>query len=476
MATANCFLAQLFIIVSLTSLARGAVSNQGDACASSADGPLESRGRALLQVKHETKAANVMETSSLLQSGSSSSPRAAPHRSNVFAVSRRSRAKVLADDESVASGSLATLSEEGYGLVSSTSCQLEMELFVRRLVDSFSFQICHEDGLLDLVSLHSAHGTSDFATLSRDIHEATPPALCAWVAPLAGSCPTKAKSPQCLFREKLPTSHRRRQCNALIQRDTVVDGVKDLVVDDCPLPAGAVWCRVRLDNLPAFWIAVYDWDVKEDWVSYNICQTGHWEHSDIAAFGPPGHMLDIGGNLGYTTFAFAEAGWTVTTFEPMLPNLHLMAATLCRNPHLVSRVNVNWFGLGTANQQCKMISPKNNVGDGFTRCTDKADVTPDQIDANLFEEKGTFAMRRLDEVLLEQGISKIDLIKIDVEGYEAQVFEGAPGLLAKYQPRLIKSEVWQSMVGSSGVDYLNRFKEAGYKFFKDSKCQIPEDA
>jgi hypothetical protein len=85
-------------------------------------------------------------------------------------------------------------------------------------------------------------------------------------------------------------------------------------------------------------------------------------------------------------------------------------------------------------------------------------------------------MRRLDEVLLEKEIFSIDLVKIDVEGYEAKVFQGAPNLLAQYQPRLVKSEVWGNVVGSSGSAYLKRFKDAGYNFFEDSKCQVPMDA
>lgn len=255
-----------------------------------------------------------------------------------------------------------------------------------------------------------------------------------------------------------------------------VGSVQREAVGECELPSGAVWCQVLLNNLPPFWMAVYDWSVKEDWVSYNICQTGHWEHVDFHEFGPSGHMLDIGGNIGYMTFSFAQAGWTVTTFEPMPPNLLLMGATLCRNPQFQGSVEVNWFGLGTSNQHCKMIAPKDNVGDGFTRCADTASITPVQQGENTWDEKGTFSMRRLDEVLLEQGIFKVDLVKIDVEGYEAQVFLGAPNFLSQYQPRLIKSEVWGNVVGSSGSAYLKRFKDAGYNFFEDSKCQVPMDA
>ena len=48
----------------------------------------------------------------------------------------------------------------------------------------------------------------------------------------------------------------------------------------------------------------------------------------------------------------------------------------------------------------------------------------------------------------------------------------------QYHPRLIKSEVWYEMVGNpkvSGTDYLELFEKAGYKMFKDSKCQMPLD-
>lgn len=226
-------------------------------------------------------------------------------------------------------------------------------------------------------------------------------------------------------------------------------------------------------------MAVYDWNVAEDWVSYNICQVGHWEESDMSTFGPPGHAFDIGGNIGYHTFAFAQAGWTVTSFEPMKPNLHLQQATLCRNPHLAPRVDVHWNGLGTVNQQCRMMAPKNNIGDGFTRCANFDGATPRQSDENTFIEKGAFEVFRLDEVLPNLNIAKVDVVKIDVEGYEYQVFASAPNFLKQYQPRVIKTEVWPSLVGStspvSADEYLAIFERVGYKIFQDVSCKVPMD-
>jgi len=246
------------------------------------------------------------------------------------------------------------------------------------------------------------------------------------------------------------------------------------------LPEGAVWCQVRLSDVDAFWMAVYDWDVQEDWVSYNICQVGHWEGTKISDYGKPGHMLDVGANIGFHTFSFAQAGWTVTSFEPMQPNLLLMAATLCRNPSLTEKVHVNWFGLGTKNEECKLMAPATNVGDGFTRCDGYESNTPIQPDEGTFIEKGSYQVHRLDDVLKMQQIERVDVVKIDVEGYEAQVFAGAPEFLKTYRPRLIKSEVWMNMVGdgglANGMEYLKMFEDAGYKFFSDARCKHPKDA
>jgi len=389
-------------------------------------------------------------------------------------------------------GSLATLDNEGYQAVAKTCCQLEMEMFVRRVIESLSLDLCDEGGLLSLLPLYATcgSGANDFAALRDHISSAAQPGACSFVAG-SGSCPASKRSPVCMG--GVPeASHRRRHCNAaaregqasLVQEPKAADtpfSPQDATkaghtVTQCELPEGALWCEVRLANLPPFHMATYDWNKTGDMVSKWVCLMGHWEEHDIAAFGPPGHMLDIGGNIGYHSFAFAQAGWTVDTFEPMLPNLALIGSTLCRNPDLASRIKVNWFGLGAKAEQCKMVAPIDNVGDGITRCADGAAST--QTDESTFVEIGHFDMRRLDEVLLHQRITQVDLVKIDTEGYEFQVFAGAPNFLTQYHPRLIKSEVWYDMVGNpkvSGTDYLELFEKAGYKMFKDSKCQMPLD-
>jgi len=259
--------------------------------------------------------------------------------------------------------------------------------------------------------------------------------------------------------------------------------------DPCPLPQGAIWCEVRLDGLAPFQMAVYDYTKKSDWVSQNICTKGFWDDDtdpasrNLALFGQPGHMLDIGGNIGYFSLIMAHAGWNVTTFEPMAPNLAMLNASLCLNPQLAARVKVVPTGLGPKPQDCKMVSPSNNLGDGHVQCGDdlasgfSADPSsPAYIGKFNVVQIGQFKIQRLDQLLLQHAVTKVDLVKIDVEGYESQVLASAPKFLEQYHPRVMKLEVWNASFGYSGTDFLQKVEAAGYKFFSDAPCTVPTDA
>jgi FkbM family methyltransferase len=74
-------------------------------------------------------------------------------------------------------------------------------------------------------------------------------------------------------------------------------------------------------------------------------------------------------------------------------------------------------------------------------------------------------VRKLDNVLKELKIKRVDLIKIDVEGAEAEVLKGAVKTLKNYHPKII-FEAWDE-------DYLKKCKKVldkfGYKVKKIDK-------
>jgi len=233
---------------------------------------------------------------------------------------------------------------------------------------------------------------------------------------------------------------------------------------ECSLPEGGRWCEVHVgQGFQAFQMAVYS---EQDIVSAEICGSGKWEKMSVPDFGKAGTALDIGANLGYYSFVLANAGWQVHAFEPLSKNLELFRATLCRNPHLKEKITLHAIGLGPKKEHCSFVSDPNNRGDGWTICGDRPHPAK-------YKEREGFDVHRLDDVLSQSGLQSIDFVKIDVEGFECQVFEGGKQLLSKFRPKVIQTEVWHEMVGCNPQDYLSMFTSAEYKLFKSEGCHSP---
>jgi hypothetical protein len=88
--------------------------------------------------------------------------------------------------------------------------------------------------------------------------------------------------------------------------------------------------------------------------------------------------------------------------------------------------------------------------------------------------RSRFEIRRLDDILAKDNLMQIDFMKMDVEGFECQVIEGAQNLLSSIRPRLIQSEVWPQMYGCTHKAYFDNFLKAKYQVTKDMKCQVPD--
>jgi len=400
-------------------------------------------------------------------------PNSAPEARPEATAVKSANSALIKEGSHAMLASMASLDDTGLTVVTATCCQLEMDVFLRRFIAQMGLDICDEVMFLTMVPMYNTcrTGVTNVANLTKHITATTNDPKCKMAAK-AGSCPQQ--QPGCATSKAGPlqASHRRRQCTPRIEKPKAGE------VQKCPLPEGAAWCEVRLKNLKPYFMAVYDWNVKADWVSYNVCEAGFWDEQDPSVFGEPGHLLDIGGNMGYFTFALAQSGWTATTFEPMAPNLALINATMCRNPELAKRVQINPMGLGNKSDECKMFAPEKNEGDGHVQCGEDvaSGFTKETIAQYNLKEIGQFSIRRLDDMLPQLGISTVDLVKIDVEGYESQVIAGGHKLLSDYRPRRVKAEVWNNSFGSSGQNFLSTFENAGYKFFKDGKCQTAIDA
>ena len=75
--------------------------------------------------------------------------------------------------------------------------------------------------------------------------------------------------------------------------------------------------------------------------------------------------------------------------------------------------------------------------------------------------------KRLDDVLIDERIDQVDIVKLDVEGAEEQVIAGAPNLLFNMRPiwfvELVQRRT-DNFSGSAEKVFLN-FIAAGYEAF-----------
>lgn len=144
---------------------------------------------------------------------------------------------------------------------------------------------------------------------------------------------------------------------------------------------------------------------------------------------PGDTVLDVGANIGCTALLFGETAGTVHAFEPSPTTCSYLA----RNVALAGfgHVQVHNFGLGSQAGETSLTFSPNNRSGGFVS---------DQTQAGSDHTTETIRIRTLDEALPALGIGKVDLIKIDVEGFEGHVLRGAAETLAQHRP-LVTAEL-----------------------------------
>ena len=82
--------------------------------------------------------------------------------------------------------------------------------------------------------------------------------------------------------------------------------------------------------------------------------------------------------------------------------------------------------------------------------------------------KEPIKLTTLDKYAKEHNITKIDLLKIDVEGHETKVIEGASGLIEKRLIKCIQFEYnnnWEA-AGFKLEDIFNMLSKYDYKFYR----------
>lgn len=137
-------------------------------------------------------------------------------------------------------------------------------------------------------------------------------------------------------------------------------------------------------------------------------------------------ILDIGANIGCTALLFADLSKQVYAFEPSETTFYFLEQNISSSG--LKNISLQNIGIGAESGEYSLtFNPANRSGGFVSNQT--------QVSAGHVTEK--IVIRKLDEVIQSLNVSKVDFIKIDVEGFEGQVLRGAGQTLATYKPMVV---------------------------------------
>ena len=189
----------------------------------------------------------------------------------------------------------------------------------------------------------------------------------------------------------------------------------------------------------------------------------HFFVSQILRSINPKICIDIGANTGdYSKMILSHTNSRVVAFEPVsstFTRLKESLAAFSERAHLVQSA--------VGDKNCKSSIYRNVKNSGHSSLLKEA-VRLDYIQQ---VEKEAIDVVTLDSFLEKSGISQVDLIKIDVEGFEAEVIKGAMSSIKKMRPKFIQIEfnAHQMLRGKSILYFSEILKDYDvYQLLKDN--------
>jgi len=182
---------------------------------------------------------------------------------------------------------------------------------------------------------------------------------------------------------------------------------------------------------------------------YTVAEIFHERQYQLARpLGPAPVIIDAGANVGVaaTWFLLAHPDARLVAIEPVSQNVHWLTRNLAAAP----RATVVQAALGAVEGEVLMSlsahSAEHAVGD-------RPGVGGSE----------SVSCRRLDRILEEQGITTVDLLKLDVEGSEMDALAGlgarlgdVRAIVAEVHERQIDVEAFYALLASHGFTVVRR--------------------
>ena len=168
--------------------------------------------------------------------------------------------------------------------------------------------------------------------------------------------------------------------------------------------------------------------------------------------------LDIGAAIGNHSVFFSKYFKNTFSFEPNQDTYSLLNFNVKKNS--INKVITFNFGASNKDEEKNLLSiQKTNLGGDR--------IVNDTINNNNTRK---VSLKKLDKIINQQSINNIELIKLDIEGYELNALEGLEQTINKFYPIIIfechirDTYLENNKRKSKVIEFLKR---KSYKFFYD---------
>jgi len=169
-----------------------------------------------------------------------------------------------------------------------------------------------------------------------------------------------------------------------------------------------------------------------------------------------GVFLDIGANFGifsfWVAFKFRKHGGVIHLFEPQ-DELNWVYIFLTK---IFKEVEFRVHNIALSDHEGELLLQRQKVGDG------SATLEMDRQDPENLKSGKIVPIKTLDLFCDTQELSRIDAIKIDVEGHEFSLLKGAELTLITYKPTVLLELTPSSTLCELAIGF---FQDMGYEGF-----------
>lgn len=176
-----------------------------------------------------------------------------------------------------------------------------------------------------------------------------------------------------------------------------------------------------------------------------------------------GDILDIGANIGYTAWVFAQAitpGAKIYAFEPDQSTFELFKEVI-RWRRLEETIEPLNMAVGSSEGHLEFWHNKDHSADHRVVTEEFRKVRPNE------DQFSSVAVTTVDQFVAARKIKRLSFIKIDVQGYEVAVCQGMNETLQRFPKMSVCLEYSPeglSELGFNPNDVLEFFRARNYEF------------